>query len=143
MSDANAFRLPGRARCVDNVGEILKRGPARKLCLTLASDCGPRMVKRNPVFGNRYEAGSHLLLRQHQLQSSVLRHVCEPLRWITAIERHVRSIGLENGELYDQHLRTASHADADSHLRTYAEVPQIPCQLVAAVVQISIGQGPL
>src|SRR6266511_2685081 len=49
MANHDAFRLPGRPRCVDHVGQVLAQGPALRLALVLLADFLPLQIQTHSL----------------------------------------------------------------------------------------------
>ena len=88
----------GRPRRVDDVGEPIATGPARKPRLALARDFPPVGVEEHHPHPRRHRLGRLPLLGDQHPRAGIRDHECQALGRIARIQRHEGTAGLEHGE---------------------------------------------
>src|SRR6266498_4419009 len=94
MANHDAFRLPGRPRCVDHVGQVLAQGPALRLALVLLADFLPLQIQTHSLSPMGRQTTLQLLRGYHHSDPGVLQHVAQPLQRVTGVQRQIGSPAL-------------------------------------------------
>ncbi|CAF1858302.1 hypothetical protein NRS6148_04339 [Bacillus subtilis] len=100
--NGHSFRLPGRARCIDDIGERSVANRSRHMTFYFFT------LKRCHVhfkrFARKVWCGASRLCQQERCPA-VFQHVAQPLLWIRRIKRQIRPSGLQYSKDSDQHVR--------------------------------------
>ena len=121
MGNLHALWSPSRARCVDDVCEVLCRCTARRVCvddLLGGRDVRIDQDSRDPRDGqSRRQAPA----RHQHPGMRILQHESKPLRRVGRIEGHVGTAGFEDAEQPHHHIERALHAYTHERLRAYPQ----------------------
>ncbi|CAF1919008.1 hypothetical protein NRS6206_04311 [Bacillus subtilis] len=100
--NGHSFRLPGRARCIDDIGERSVANRSRHMTFYFFT------LKRCHVnfkrLSRKVRCGASRLCQQERCPA-VFQHVAQPLLWIRRIKRQIRPSGLQYSKDSDQHVR--------------------------------------
>ncbi len=133
-----AFRFAGRARGVDHIGQVVRRGLVERVfrAVTVQS---VSQIERLHLFGDG-QFVEQRRLGQQQLDTAVMHQKAQAILRIIRIQRHVSAAGLEDGQQADNHLQTALGSQPDAHIRTDALLAQFVRQLVGTLVELPVTQ---
>ncbi len=133
MRDGDALRATGRARGVDDVGEVVgfrEPGevliPLRRYLTFVIQTQNFSLVLGQPL--------QKRLLRKHHAGTGILKHEGNTLGRVGRVERDVSATGLEHPEQRDQHLDGALDVDADELFGADSERAQAAAESVGAAV---------
>ena len=145
VGDRHPLRAAGRARGVDDVAQVIRRGRhlARPQPVRGPGHCpGPQLIHRQHLGpgSQRFGLMSQPGMGQHQPQACVRGDERQPVAGKGRIERHVRGMGLQ----YRQHGGVAVgrlvEQQADPVSRPHPAAHQEPGQPVRAGIQLRIRQ---
>ena len=144
VGELHPLGTAGRARGVEDVGEVLRIGRPGERSGVLGVDlCGnhggiPVQAEQRPgVGGDRPE--QRFLRHQHR-HAAVLEHHPQPLARMGGIEGDVGAARFEDAEQRHHHLRRALDAEADAHLRPHPHAAQTAGEAVSPLVELAVGQ---
>src|SRR6059036_2963371 len=140
MLDRHAFRGPGGAGGVDDVGEVLRphgtgggaaglRRNRRRLAVQFHH---PRRVPAQAIAQRR--------MRDQHRRAGIRQHEREPLCRVAGVERQIGATRLENADEPHHHLQRALEAQPHNRLRTNPQRAQMLRQLVGASLQLRIAE---
>ncbi len=141
MGDRDTLRASGRARGVEDVGEVLGPGSRSVRALPGLGAIG-RRIGRHQDRRVRRQCRRELGAGDEHPRPRVVEHEGEPLRRIGRIERHVGAAGLEHREEDDDQIERALQADRDERLRSYAATPQHRGEAGGARRELAVGELP-
>ena len=136
VRDGHAVRPAGRARGVDDVGQVVRVGGGqlggrrRRLAAVQAHDLGARHVERVAPCALGEQHG-HPGVRGQRPQAAVGQ---------AGVERHERGAGPEHGEEGHHQLRRARQVHADPHLAAGAGRAQPARQRPGAPLDLAVGE---
>ncbi len=145
VMEQHALRLAGRARGVDDVGQVV-RGQAEilrlEVGLRLQRDRRPVAIQLDDVRILRGQSAAQPLLGKNQTRRRVAEHVLDAFDRIRGIDRQVGGARLEHAEHGDDHLQAALDADGDDAVgaETGTRVAQMARQLVGARVEFGVAE---
>ena len=136
VADQDALRLPGRARRVHRVGEILWRHPGLRRLRGLV----PLVIQQDERRARGLQIRRESRFGHHHLHARVGQHELHPLCRIGRIERYVRPARLQDPHHPDNEIQRALHPQPDEHVRPHTQRVQPPRQPIRPPVQLSEGQ---
>jgi hypothetical protein len=113
VRDHHALGPAGRARGVDDVGEIVGVGRVRRVLGTLVGEALAHGVEIDDARARREEAFGRRPLRQQQVRGRVFEHEAEALGRVRGIERQVSAAGLQDAEHGDDQFDRALQHEPD------------------------------
>ena len=140
MLDRDAFRIPGGARRVNYVRDIIRCSCDRGILVTVRSDDVPIAIDAKQRCSIA-AVGCQLALCDHHAERSILNHELQSFARVFWIQRHITTTGLQHAENCDQHFETARHAYAHKRFQADTAVSQVMSQLVGARVQLGISDA--
>ena len=143
MLDHHAFRPAGRARSVDDVGEVLPRHCRVGVPRAPRGDGRPVGVEADGLAVIPGQQREQPFPRQQYGGPGVRKHEAEPLRRVARVEREVSAPGLEDAEDAGDHLGRALDAEPDQRVGADAPLAQVVGQLVRPLVQLPVSELPL
>ncbi|OIQ80904.1 hypothetical protein GALL_373390 [mine drainage metagenome] len=130
----------GRARGVDDVGEVL--GAGRVVDDPDVVDGGRAAVvgqlHHARLAGCRAQRGGVAVLRQHEARRGVLEHHPQPRGGVLGVERQECAAGLEDGQHAHHQGEAAFHVQADDRLRTHSGFAQPLCPKLGQCIQLPV-----
>ncbi len=136
-----ALGRAGRARGVDAVGQVLRRGQRGRVIGRLPGDLVPVAIEAERPRMRRQAFGQRSLGQQHR-RGGIGQHPGQPLGRVVGVERHVGGAGLEDAEDADGEVEAALDAQRDQAVGPHAEAAQVVGELVGARVERGIAQLP-
>ena len=139
--DHHAFRLPGRARGVQHVSQVGRRGCAEGVFLRLLADRGCLGVQADDaaIRGQGGQPRQQRLLGEQQGSGGVFQHEGQTLPRIGGVQRQVGCASFEDAQDGHDHGQRAFQADGDDRFWANAELLEVVRQLIGAPVQLVIG----
>ncbi|RMP86300.1 hypothetical protein ALQ16_202211 [Pseudomonas syringae pv. actinidiae] len=138
MSEQGAFRFAGRARGVDNVGQIVRRGLIDRVFGAVTVQ-RIRQIQGLNVCRNR-QLVQQMRLRQQHLDTAVLHQKVQAILRVFRVQWHVSAPGLEDRQHPHNHVQTALSRQPYPNIRAYALLAQFVGQLVGAAVELLVAQ---
>src|SRR5439155_22466176 len=144
--DHHAFRRAGGARGVDDVGEAVGRDRGPGIRDPVSCNRGAVGIQRHHACRAAWQAVDETRLGHQYRQSPdtssrhVMQHEGDALARRRRIDGHVGGAGLEYAEYGRHHLDRVLHTKADEVIRADAQGAEMRRHLVAAVVELAIGQ---
>src|SRR5882724_5062337 len=138
--DHDAFRLSGRARGIDDVGQMLRsQAIALRVILRLMAPADYIQIEQRQRSIRREEL-AEMTLSQQRNRITILQHEAKPFDRISRIQRHIGPAGLQHRQQRNHHLKTPLGADRHPAVRTHSQFPQTMRQLIGTPVQLRIAQ---
>ena len=78
-------------------------------------------------------------LRQRQRRTGIIKHETQAVGGIRRVQRQICPSRLENAQQTDDHLQRTLEIETHQDFRANAQRPQVPGQLVGALVQLRVG----
>jgi hypothetical protein len=156
MRHLDALGLPGRARGVDDVRQVVQADAGGAAAITAAGIAAMAVVaagrpgRRHHRGGvvqverrhrRRRQASAVALLDQHHLRPRVLDQKGQTLGRMGRIERHVDACGLQHRQQADDARRAPAGTDRDPHLGADAQGFEARGQAVCTGNQLAVGQA--
>ncbi|KPB55801.1 Linear gramicidin synthetase subunit D [Pseudomonas coronafaciens pv. oryzae] len=138
MGEQGAFRFAGRARGVDHVGQVVRRGLVGRVFSAVTIQ-RIRQIQGLNVRRNR-QLIQQMCLGQQQFDTAVLHQEAQAILRIIRVQRHVSAPGLEDRQHAHDHLQTALSRKPHANIRADALLTQFVGQLVGAAVELLIAQ---
>src|ERR1051325_8338161 len=134
MRHHHSFRTSGRARGVDDIGQIVRLHYALQIPTLIACPAPAICVQVQPPPPS-FPACIHLLLTQHQLHPGFPHHVLQPLLRILRLQRQIRAPCFQHPQHPFHHPHRPPHTQSHYLFSSYATFSQIPPQPVPSFVQ--------
>ncbi|MNJ16663.1 hypothetical protein D3C77_109280 [compost metagenome] len=135
VTEQGAFRLPGRARCVDDVGQVIRAHAHLRVgiaeALQVLVQAQARTVKHRQT---------QTRLAQQQADAAVLDHVLQTLGRVHRVQRHIGTARLEDRQQTDHQLQRTLGRQTDTALRANPGGDQAVSQTVGPRVELGIAQ---
>ena len=128
MLDADALWTAGRTARVNHIREVRRLDLQRLVRASLRGRPIESSRGRQPA-RPRSDMRQQAAVGEHDRDAGIRQHERDPLLRIARIDGHVRGAGLQDAEHADDHLDRALDEQADEHLRTRAQHPQVMRQL--------------
>ena len=136
----DALGAAGRPGGVDQVGDVLRVGQARRVRGRRPGDGRPVAIEPHQLRTALGQPVDQVRLGQQDRHPCIGEHERQPLGRVGRIHRHVGAASLEHGQQRDGHLDRALDAQPDQHLRPDPARPQVVGELVRARVQLPVAQ---
>ena len=140
MRDLDPFGPAGRARGVDDVGEVRRTGSAVEIRAASFVARLPFRVEAEDTRVAVRQIVEQPLLGEQDRDARVVEHEGEPLGGIGRVERHVGAARLEDGQEPHHHRRRPAGAQAHQHLGADAQGAKTSGQAVRPGVELGVGE---
>ncbi|EYF04582.1 Hypothetical protein CAP_4402 [Chondromyces apiculatus DSM 436] len=140
MREGDAFGFAGRARGVDDVGEVAGGRSVRGERCRLLRDLLPVGVQTHDGCVGPGQHVRDLRPGEHDPHLGVLDHEGQPLPRVGRVQRHVGAARLEDAEQPHHHVDGPLHADPHEHPGPHAEGAQVMRELAGARVECAVGE---
>ncbi|KPB47948.1 Linear gramicidin synthetase subunit D [Pseudomonas savastanoi pv. phaseolicola] len=138
MGEQGAFRFAGRARGVDHVGQIVRRGLVDRVFRAVTVQ-RIRQIQCLNMCRNR-QLAQQMCLSQQQFDTAVLHQKAQAILRVIRVQRHVCTTSLEDRQHPYNHVQTAFSGQPHANIRADALLAQFMGQLVGAAVELLIAQ---
>ena len=138
MGHCHSFGTSGRARGVDDVGEVVGSHPAARRARGCGADGRPIRVQAHHTRAARGELGREPRLGEQHRDGGILEHEGESLFGVARVQRHVGAAGFEDPQQPDDHLDGALGAQSDEDLGADAQRAQVVGELVGPRVELAV-----
>ena len=137
---AGAFRPPGRAGGVDDVGQVLGVQPARRhLPRVPAQFAG--LVQQKDLPGKRRQLLAQVRLGQQQFDAAVFKHVGQPLGRVVRVQRYIGGAGFKDRQQANDHFQRALGGDTHQAFRADTLFDQLVRPLAGQLAQRPIAHA--
>src|SRR3569833_413413 len=79
-------------------------------------------------------------MRQYDCRRAVFEHIAETFGWVSWIERHIGSAGLQNSQKANHHLQRTFHTDRNTFVWSYTQTYKVVGKTVGLCIQLSVAQ---
>ena len=139
VCDADAFGFAGRARGVDDVGEVAGGGGVDGVAVGLGQ-FAPLAVEAEGGAVVPRQGGQEPFLGQEDGGIGVVEHGSHALGRVGRVERHIGAAGFEDAQQADEHVKRAFDADAYQDVGADAPASQVVRQPVGSGVEFGVGE---
>src|SRR5919204_510536 len=140
MGDGDALGGSGRARGVDDVGEVLCLKRDRRRARGLSRQRRRLGIKLQPPHAGAAQPSRERRRGDHKRRPGILQHEPQALRRVARVERQIRPARLEDADEPHKHLQRALEAKPNHRLRTNPKPAQMMRQLVGASLKLPVAQ---
>ena len=140
VGDLDALGLPGRARRVDHVGEVLDADLAGGVGRALFRQERPVCVEPHHLGAGLQKAARERLLGDQDPHGAVGDDEAKPILRGGRVEGQVRPSGLEDSQDPDQHLQGPLETEPDQGLPAHPQRLEVVREAVGPLVQLTVGQ---
>src|SRR3989442_7378591 len=122
MLDLHSFGLTGRARCINKIGEVIRREVRNRILNTLSLDQIRIRIQFDQHVIRLIELGGNFYLSHKDGQPGIVDHETEAITRKGWVERNVRASRLKDSESTNQHLERSIDCQTNQSLRTYPQL---------------------
>ncbi|MNV15631.1 hypothetical protein D3C71_1063620 [compost metagenome] len=134
VGHADAFRSPGGARGVDQIGEVFAAGQVDRVAVRHGLQRFTVDFQHREAFRQRQFFPQPGLTDQ-QRNPAVVHQIAQAFSRVRRVERHIGATGLEDRQQADDHFRRTLHRQADPHFGADTAPAQVMGQTVGAAVE--------
>ena len=133
VGDLHTLGTSGRARCVDNIGQVVDCYCRGRFGYALLRQQRCVAVQADDLGFLSAESCSQALLCDQHGGLGILQHEGEALRWVGGIKRYVGTTRLEDTQQPHHHVQGALYAQTHEHIGSHTQRLQVVGELVGTL----------